>query len=1002
MPNNQSVQNIMDNVKDNHKNYLEKAMKTQLNLTTSVTEVTEKSKERIKSLMMLLETSYPTFTAQIAPMFEGLSMGAKVKNGVLAIGAGAATGLLVNQALSNAIPVPDFIPGKNLAVAGISVAIGSVVAKAFYDVWPGVSGQVGKPAIDSKDFQEQLNQSGFLELSKDLTNKFIRLFHYRESLLFGKQPDMPIDMRAEFKDDLKDASSADEFKIAVETYFLTKLDEVFRDTFKEIYTIHNEKIQDDKNSSAIMRTVKHYFGHVDPDTFTQQLQVGFLSEVSGFLAKQMDEPTILARHPYLVASIAGLAAGALVFAIAPVSIALVAGVLIGIAAYFLPSYFDSLTFKRSRENREALKKITDAIDNEAVKLRMHTQQVVATSNVDIKNLQNYVSSQCDGTVYNAYILVGSSKSWLEEYAARYRHSTRIETDLGKHAIKPIADTAQRQAGHFTKALITDINDNAFKTCIEKTQAYLGDRNNDAFIERFHVKTKIRDQLLEIVSALPQDQALPQYVTDFYVKLGGVAHDLVQVRALKTDEELETAAAKINTVFGDVEAENQMYILKGDSTLRALLGLPVDANKLALNKDNVKQYLTQSMNFMFSLLNKSEIDLTTENPKNHLEQVLTHSAEFGIYHTLLLKQLAGLIDPNNKEIDGETKAVISLFLKEKLFVDPNDLLKQAFTDSLLVANKPTLEDFRESMRHAIACSQQCYTSKALLMAEAGVFIDKNDLLFALHASDVNFKPEVSKGYLDKLDKAIASTTKFIEQIKANPALVKAGACGVYLYEAQQEIAKTIQAIEQYKTKNSTQDLSKLTTAIDKLSAYKTTIDNELYSQKMSYTNSQYYSLIKELITQVEAYEKSQYGITRLTNDNNKIKIAQAVLTGLKSPKNQKIDQINLDDIFELSNPSTQDKKDIADLKAKLGATFIDNIKKLVEHCKTYIKPQAVSKDGSTKGTKKIKVNGEVFYPAEEDNSDNDSVYEDFDDEVEKGYNIIFKDPIEGSQYGKNHS
>jgi rRNA-processing protein FCF1 len=284
-----------------------------------------------------------------------------------------------------------------------------------------------------------------------------------------------------------------------------------------------------------------------------------------------------------------------------------------------------------------------------------------------------------------------------------------------------------------------------------------------------------------------------------------------------------------------------------------------------------------------------------------------------------------------------------------------------------------------------------------MAEAGVLIDKNHLLFALHAPDVNFKPEVSKEYLDKLDKAIASTTVFIEQIKANPTLVKAGACGVYLYAAQQEIAKTIQAIEQYKTKNSTQDLSKLTIAIDKLSAYKATIDNALYSQKMSYTNSQYYSLIKELITQVEAYEKSQYGMTRLTNDNNKIKIAQAVLTELKSLKNQKIDQINLDGIFELSNPGAQDKKDIADLKAKLGATLIDNIKKLVEHCKAYMKPQAVSKDVSTKGTKKIKVNNEGFYAVKEDD-ESESEYEDCISEIAEDWDrlsSIFDPGLNGS-------
>ncbi|WP_100550359.1 hypothetical protein [Caedibacter taeniospiralis] len=976
MPNNQSVQNMMGNVQKNHQNYLEKTIKTQLNLTTSVTK---ESEERIKLLMMRLETSYPKFTAQIAHMFEGLSMGAKVKNGVLAVGAGAATGLLVNQALSNAIPVPDFIPGKNLAVAGISVAISSVVAKAFYDVWPGVSGQVRKPAIDSEEFQKQLNESGFLELSKDLTNKFIRLFHYRESLLFGKQPDMPIDMRAEFKGNLKDASSADEFKIAVETYFLTELDKVFRDTFKEIYTIHNEQIQDDKNSSAIMRTVKRYFGHVDPDTFTQQLQVGFLSEVSGFLAKQMDEPTILARHPYLVASIAGLAAGALVFAIAPVSIALVAGVLIGIAAYFLPSYFDSLTFKRSQENREALKKITDAIDNEAVKLRMHTQQVVATSNVDIKNLQNYVSSQCDGKLYNAYILVGSSKSWLEEYAARYRHSKRIETDLGDKAIKPIAATAQRQTGHFTKALTTDINDNAFKTCIEKTQDYVNHRNNSEFIERFHVKTKIRDQLFEIVSALPKNKPLPQYVTDFYVNtLGGVAHDLVQVREITTQNELKSAAKSLNVIFGTVENENQAFILKGDNSLRHLLNLPASGKDLKLDKDNINQYLTQSMHFMFSLLKKPEINLNADNPLN---QVFTYTDEFSIYHTLLLKQLAALVDPNNDKLDGDTKAAINLFLKEKLSVDPKDLLNHAFTDALLVGNRPTLDNMGELIRSAIACSKLNYTPKALLKAEVKDQI--NNHLFALHDDEVNFIPEASEAYLQRLKQTITSTAEFVEKIKQNPILVATGACGVYLYEVQQEIIKTLKSIDQYINDNQEQPyLVELKKAQTELGNYKTVIDKELGSQKMTYVNPEYYQLIDKLIAQVETYETSQHGT--LYNDNNKIKVAKAILKNLQKLKGSAISDKLEEAIFTLANPTEQDFKDLADLK--LNKAEFGQLKKIAADYTAYMSELNNHQDA--------RENDEVFYSAEEDNNDNDSAYED--------YEIIFNEQPGVSQVEKKQS
>ncbi|WP_440994602.1 hypothetical protein [Cysteiniphilum litorale] len=977
MPNQSAVQS-MKNITQNHRNYLEKVMKTNITREFSNDKVTD---EKTKLLMTRFEQSSSKFSASIDTLLEGVSMSNQIKAGVLSGAAGVVSGLVARSALHDVLPIPDFTPGKNLVINTISVALGGVVANAFYNILP----EKTRPAKDSEAFQQQFKESGFFKLSSDLTEKFIRLFHYRESLLFGKQHNMPIDMRAEFKD----LSSTDEYKIAVETYFLTELDKLFVNTFKDIYEIHDEKIQNDKNSYGITRGIKRYFDDVDPDSFTQKLQVSFLTQVSNFLIKQMDEPTIYAQYPYLVASALGLAAGALALAVAPAGVALVSGALMGIFAYYLPSNIESFMYSHGKEERQALKKITQAINDQAVKLEMQTKQVTPTSNSSISQLQNYVTNQCDGLVCKADILVGSTQSWLQEYAKRYRHSKRIETDLGAKAIEPITKTADRQTIDYTKLLAADINNQKFKTCIEATKTYLNNRDNSSFIEKFGVKAKVKDQILEIVATLPKNKVLPQHLTDFYVnELGGIAHDLMQIRELKISGALTDAAKNINKAFGDVTADKQAFILKGDITLRHLLALPADEQLPEIDEKNIDNYLTQSRNFLFSLLKKPDIHL---NAENHLEQALTYSNEFSVYHTLLLKQLAKTIDPNNQSVDGATKAKIHLFLKEKLFVDYSDLLSQAFTDALLIGNNPTLESMSESMRNAMAYTKRVYSPYALITAEAGEFMNNDRLLFALHNKQVNFMPEASKAYIDKLNKAIESTAQFIEKIKDNQILIGTGAYGVYLYEAQQEITNTINNIKQYIKENPSHNQVDLNKVVEKLNTYKQDIDHKLSLQNMHYDNPRYYQLIDEMITKVQAYEKSQYGtITRFMNDTNKIKVATAVLENLKALKNKPIEQVKFDDIFKLSEATEQNSKDLQDLKSKFSDSLLDGIRSLLEHFKAYIDDLASFSKNNQAERKQVTIEGsvEIFYEAKDhDAFSEDDVYEECNSEIGESWELV---------------
>ncbi|WP_151192721.1 hypothetical protein [Cysteiniphilum sp. JM-1] len=808
-----TVADVMNTVSNNHRNYCDKVMISYLqtnhsggNFVNGEVDESERFK-RIKNSVEQIKQLKNEFDNHIEHMMEDLTPVIKIQNKDVE-GVGLTISFLVKYALDNTLPIPDSIPGKDLAVTHISLAIGSIMAKTFYEIWSEIFAQQNKPAMDSKKFQEALESSGFLAISESLIEKFIKLFYYRESLLFGRSNDVNIDMLATFKN--KHNLSALDYNIAVETYFLEALDNLFNEAFAAIYKYNDQKIEKKKNNCSWTSLFQQYFSkvEVEVESYTQKMQVDFLKQFNGFLVKQMDEPTAVARHPYLTASVAGLTAGAIALGAAAIigapitagvaAIALVATAVTAITSYFSVSNIESIKYKRGKDNRQGLDKIAQRIDQEAIRLKGQININKPTSVVDIAELEKYNKDHCDGMVYNAYIFVGSSQSWLQEYAARYRHSKRIETDLGKNAVAPIAKTSQRQTNDFVLMLIKKANNKAFEECIAKTKAYLNDTKQHDFIQKFHIKEKIKDQLLEIAARLPRDKQAPQALIDFYVELGGVENDLTQIKVLRCDN-LKTEARKVNIAFAKVSKEDQIFILRGDSQFRDTLGLPADGNTPMLNQHNIDKYLNNSFDFLFSLLQKPVIHSGDDNSQG--KGSIKHNNEFTIYHVLLLKQLADCIGPNNQMIDKETKLKIRIFLKERLLIDPEILLTESFANRLVIGDTASLDNISDLIRQHIAYTSPLYTPQKMLAYAVQKYVKSNDILFAVHQQGANFIPEASQAYVDKIDKSIKATVDFVQKLKNDSMMTNTGAFWFYLREVRQEIRATLKLLHDELTNKS---------------------------------------------------------------------------------------------------------------------------------------------------------------------------------------------------------
>ncbi|CAM4478852.1 MAG: hypothetical protein LEGION0403_FIIPPAGN_02451 [Legionella sp.] len=850
MPKKLSIDQYFQLIKENHRKNLEKNMVTHLEMAGNLEQA-----RLVKRYVELIGSYHESQNFYLDYAVEQPSATAKIGHGVLAglLGIGVAGTAYYSQKVSAPTDIINPLAGTGNIVGGVfSAALGAGAGYLAYQAWLA---STGRAADDDarKEFDAEMKKAGFTdkkyeELSKELT----KLFHYRECLLLGLENDAQKNMRQDFEETHlthRQHCDKDTLNAAIEVYFLDELNKLFNQAFVDIYDIQDQKIRDEKQEYKIISWLKNYFAKPEErERFTQQLQLEFMNQCLRYLTAQMVEPSFMAKHSYIIASIGGLIAGSIALGLAslivgaPISsgilaIGLVITCLAAVGTYFAVNNIDGLRFKRDKENRDSLQHARENIIHESARLKRLIKDVVPTTGKDLKQLEDYSTQHASGgfaayfDIFNSgrqQVAMGASTAWIREYAIRYRHSKQVEINLSEHH-KGIITNGDQQTKEMQDLLLAEMRLKErgalpikLKNFIDHTQAYLKYSENKDFIKRFELVEKIKQQVMEIVAAVPQgtrQTTLPKELVDFYTLpvtaggLGGLLHDLEQARSLAPIVTPETAVDESHPYYQMLvtaqrfnyaltQDPNKESIFIGDADYRAMLGLRIDSPSAhiesKINPANIQSYLNHSLDFLYSLNKPLQIEDST-----NLDTPFINTKEFVLYRTLLIKQLAHLADPTNPRVNNEVRREIERFAREKLHIEPEIVFDDVLHQGLFIqkdVDSPylkylgrecpvsDLEYIAEAIRLDLAYTSKPLTPRMMIAQEAVDFLfDKGEkTIFSYGKSAEELLPETTAEYVAKIKDTITTTKAFMISLAERNTLKKTGTLTSYIHDCIKEI------------------------------------------------------------------------------------------------------------------------------------------------------------------------------------------------------------------------
>lgn len=849
MPKKLSVDQYFEVIKENHRKNLEKNMITHLEMAGNLEQA-----RLVKRYVELLGSYREGQNFYLDYAIEQPAATAKIGQGVLAglLGIGVAGAAYYSQKASAPLDIINPLGVGNVVGGVFSAALGAGAGYLAYQAWLA---STGRAADDDarKEFDAEMKKAGFTDKKyEELSKELVKLFHYRECLLLGLENDAMKNMRQDFEDTHLPRGQhfdKDTLNAAIEVYFLDELNKLFNQAFVDIYDIQDQKIQGEKQEYKIISWLKNYFAKPEErERFTQQMQIEFMNRCLRYLTAQMVEPSFMAKHPYITASIGGLIAGGIALGLASLivggpitvgilAIGLVITCLAAVGTYFAVNNIDGLRFKRDKENRDSLQHARENIIHESARLQRLIKDVVPTTGKDLKQLEDYNAQHASGgfatyfDVFNSgrqQVAMGASSAWIREYAIRYRHSKQVEINLSEHH-KGIITNGEQQTKEMQDLLVAEMRLKErgvlpvkLKNFIDHTQAYLKHPDNQDFIKRFGLVEKIKQQVMEIVAAVPQgtqQTALPKELVDFYTSpvsaggLGGLSHDLEQARSLApivapqiaVDElhpyyQMLVTAQRFN--YALTQDPNKEFIFIGDADYRAMLGLRIDSPSVhiesKINPANIQNYLNHSLDFLYSLNKPQQIKEST-----NLDTPFANTKEFVLYRTLLIKQLAHLADPSNPRVNNEVRREIERFAREKLHIEPKIVFDDVLHQGLFIQedeNSPhlkylgrerpvsDLEYLADAIRLDLAYASKPLTPRMMIAQEAVDFLfDKGEkTIFSYGKSAEELPPETTAEYVAKIKDTITTTKAFMVSLSERNTLKKTGALASYIHDCIKEI------------------------------------------------------------------------------------------------------------------------------------------------------------------------------------------------------------------------
>ncbi len=621
----------------------------------------------------------------------------------------------------------------------------------------------------------------------------------------------------------------------IHQHYLKRLLDDCDQAFHDIYTIHSAEMKNDEEMAPISKFITQFFQDIFDkssnekrrEVFTQQMMINFLSSyidnLTNKLHEQVDKPYLFKRIFFSGLFIA-VAVSAVMYplgaAIASIGLTFAAIALVSVAvAYVFNKFVTKKVDKHSEESKAGINEAITIAKTHKQRLEAMIQEAKATTVEDVKKAEEVKELNDPSNPFTAILdsikgtdktfPIGSARAWEAEYLSRYRHSLRIESDLQPQFLD-IIDQAKQQTRKMQICLMQilkpeinsklKINQDVLNNYIDKGNKFIA-AHGDQY-QNFEFKQKIKEQILEIVAAIPESMGkLPDKLTAFYIQLGGLSEDLILARQLsfvdktyeakkeeikaeiKTEEKKEEFVRPPNSVEIDQESvapvqepvqhplpkaignldllmnQSKKKLFRGDAEYRRVFGLTT-LKDFPLNATNVNAYLEDSFNFLNSL--KKPTPTPWGVPYEH-------SHEYMLYQTLLMKQLAELVTPDNRGLSQDVKQKIIDYMQTSFpEEDIKAIFRQVRTQALLPKDqkKSSYWDIAAAIRVGLCYNLKPMTPESLMnqQCQGRPWFD-NKQIFLLNKQlmkDLD-PPAGISDYQERVDTAIQETETFLKEL-----------------------------------------------------------------------------------------------------------------------------------------------------------------------------------------------------------------------------------------------
>lgn len=679
--------------------------------------------------------------------------------------------------------------------------VGSAFASASHSMWESkFKGDKAQIEANKKLFEAELKNSVGEDLIncpelKDLSINIEKLMHYRDSLLNKKSSRRRNYLLVSGLDSVNPPLTDLQIDRAIHAFFATELVAMINDAVTAMYELNDEAINDESRMSIITKKLRALVPGMEPTSldkyrFTEFMVQHVVESIKNRLINKTEEMGYWGNNPKMASAVAGLIGG-LMTALAIVSIiaatatpfgwGMVALVAVGFVLTAIPSGYFTNRYKtlwgkynlsHSKVDNAGVKETIKMLDDEHKRMVRGTTLKKVTSEKNVEQLAGMAANSANpeqkaevgffnlikrvfGIEADTYAMC-TTDGWFRQLSLRIRSSKLILADL-QNELQTLEEQSTKQVSRLQASLLTGHlrenhrNHKPILEYVKRTQDFLENKKHQKLIADFRIKEMIREEILQVVAVagihggdVDQDNALvkiPQELKDFYTGplLGGALDDFRMARATAKLENVLQLADGLER-----ELMNSPYVvLAGSNLYRESVGFRRIHNGLYITRKEdiaekitpatITKYLENSYQFLLSLDRKE-----AEPYKAPLfRDEYVHSKQYTLYKTMLMKQLAELVDPNYPGFDPLVSHEVMCFVEnrwqlksadvEEMFlqVQHQEFVTEAHKSySLITINEDPINSANDKVIDRIKSQLQEHYPAYILFADKVYLLEKN--------------------------------------------------------------------------------------------------------------------------------------------------------------------------------------------------------------------------------------------------------------------------------------